>query len=482
MAKRREVVNIFITDESIGIFQASKKDGAPLSALIELEKHVIENGYIKEPESLLLVLKTLFKEHNIKTKSIHMVIHDQNILIRKINIKKEELQKKSISNFLNEQKGKTIHFPFDEPNISYAVQSEDETSMSVATVITDENCLHDYHDIFDKLGAKNVHFDVSPVILSQLYTSDIKKKLDHLMVVSVFDSMLTINLLENGIPIFGMIEEFEGNLKSFDEMIESYIERVANYYKFNIKKGLESISQAVLFNFSKQISNQHLKSNIKPESENFKLDIFRMNELEGINNSHDLCLMAYAENQVINTEKDNQFNISIERVKKLTRYGNFLLVLSFAVFTAIALIYIPLFTFNQDINNQMNRNNILQYQLDMLTEDTPEPISYTDIEINYSQAYDYINSQIDQPSDYYSDLLSEISGSLEVSHYTLNAQTHEIQIWISSTSEVELYEYLVTIYEAYGVTSIEDATRWMVAQPERRFISNLLMEVTIHYA
>ncbi len=483
MAVRRQEVNIFVTDESIGIFQQSKAELPALSYHLELEKNIIENGYIKEPETLLVVLKSFFKQNKIHAKSVNMVIHDQNLLIRELVISREELQRKTILNYIHEQTGKIFHFPFDEPNISYVVKSEDENSISIIVVITDENLLQDYHDVFDSLGVKNVSFNISANVLYHIYHQETEKQYDHLMIVSVFDYMLTINVMEKDIPVFGMIEEFEGNLKSYDEMIENYIERVANYYRFNIKKGVEAITDIVIFNFSREISDKHITEKIKPEIKDVHIEVHQKDkDNQEIQDAHKICIMAYAESVLMQSPEPQHFNFSIDRVKKMNRYANYIMVLSFAIFTAITLIYIPLFTFNEDINIQTNINNVLQHQLDVLQQDNPIISEYTDTEIDYSNAYDFINQQLVYPADYYRDLLSQIYGSLEVVRYSLNASDHEITIMVSATSYAELFEYAVLIDEAYGISDTPNESRWIVTQSEEINLSTLLMEVTLQYA
>jgi len=481
---RKGEVNLFITDESIGIYQLPiNKNEQPKKVVIELENQIIENGYIIDPEMLLLKLKELFKLNSIKPRSINLTVQDQNLLIREFVIQKDELQKKSILTYIHEQEGKRIHFPFDEANITYYTKSEDETTVSVVVIISDENLLHDYHDIFDRLGVKYVSFNIAPRVLYRLYESKTDNKLDQVMIVSLYNQMITINVLENGIPVFGMIEESEETVVNYFELVENYIERVANYYKFNIKKGLVDISDIVLFNFNKQLSNEDIRKKIKPQVEKIKPEVFQLSQDTPEGKIVDFeCIMAYASSIRKDKNQEHLFNFVLERTKKINLYGNYLLIIAFAIFSGIALIYIPYITTNEDINVQANINNILQNQLDTLKEDTPILPEISVNEQNYSNTYDFLLEHVDQPATYLENLLDEVTGSLEVQRYTLNAEENEIVLLVSATSEVELYEYLIIIYESYGITLDNDETRWMIAQPSRRFISSLLMEVTINYA
>ncbi|MBU1094246.1 MAG: hypothetical protein KKH01_07275 [Firmicutes bacterium] len=484
MLFRKGEVNIFITDEAVGIYQSAlKKDKAPISTVIDLEKQIVENGYIIDPEALYLKIKMLFKKNNIKPRSVNMTIHDQNLLIREFNIDKEDLQKKTIATYIREQEGRSIHFPFEEANITYYVKAEDAQTISAVVIISDENLLQDYHDVFDRLGLKYVSFNIAPRVLYRLYQNEFDKDLEQAMIVSLYGNMITINILEHGIPAFGMIEECEGHANQYYEVVENYIERVANYYHFNVKKGSTNISDIIVFNFNKQISESDIKNKIRPEIENLKLDVYQsQNRISEIENIDDFCTMSYASSLKKKGDHTHLFNFELERSKRITNYANYILVLSFTIFSAVALIYIPYITFNEDINVQQNINHVLQNQLDTLREETPIVPSTSVMERGYSNAYDYLISQVDEPSIYFSDLLDQISGSMQVELYSLDASTQQIMIVVSATSEAELYEYLIVIYEAYGITDGTDDLRWMASQPSRRFISNLMMEVTINYA
>ncbi|MBN2268212.1 MAG: hypothetical protein JXC35_02185, partial [Acholeplasmataceae bacterium] len=127
MASRHEV-SIFISDTQIGFFQyLPDQTYKSKFGTTEIDPGIIENGYIKDPEVLLFQLKSLFKAHQIKPKKLRMVIHDQNILIRQITILKEELKERSISEYVKNERGKSIHFPFENAAVTHMVRSETDT-------------------------------------------------------------------------------------------------------------------------------------------------------------------------------------------------------------------------------------------------------------------------------------------------------------------------------------------------------------------
>ncbi len=61
------------------------------------------------------------------------------------------------------------------------------------------------------------------------------------MLVSIYEGMFSLQIVEEHIPIFNLIEEVDGGLEEYDMIIENFVERIANYYKYNLRKGKAEI-------------------------------------------------------------------------------------------------------------------------------------------------------------------------------------------------------------------------------------------------
>ncbi|HBY65841.1 MAG TPA: hypothetical protein DEG42_05640, partial [Acholeplasmataceae bacterium] len=197
---RRSEISMLVTDESIGFYQYVNVPNKSKSGYIELEKGIVEYGYIKDPSLFLNKLKTLFKTYQIKPNRIELIVHDQNLLVREIEISKDVLLRKSIDQYLSEQQDKAVHFPFEKPTFSHYIKSNNEHSLSVLVLVADESLLQDYHDVFDRVGVKEVTFDLSSLSLYQLYTAKTKNQLKNAMLVSIYERMLTIQIVDGNLP------------------------------------------------------------------------------------------------------------------------------------------------------------------------------------------------------------------------------------------------------------------------------------------
>ena len=115
----------------------------------------------------------------------------------------------------------------------------------VIALITDGLLLHSYHDIFDRLNAKEVKYEISAIPFFNIYNNQVNKLEDIVMFVNLYNNMFSIQIVEHGFPIFNMIEESEGGIEEYAMMVENYVERIANYYKFNLRKGKKVIGKVL---------------------------------------------------------------------------------------------------------------------------------------------------------------------------------------------------------------------------------------------
>ena len=69
------------------------------------------------------------------------------------------------------------------------------------------------------------------------------------MLVSLYDRTITIKIVEDNVPIFSVTEEAEDSSQQYFDVLENYVERIINFYRFNINKGEKSIENIVFYNF-----------------------------------------------------------------------------------------------------------------------------------------------------------------------------------------------------------------------------------------
>lgn len=484
MKKNKDTLSVFISDNSIGYYQKNQTDETLSQyGVVPLEVGMIENGYLHDPVGLLKLMASVYKQKSIKPKSIRLVLHELNVLIREVSVKKTSVQKHNLESYLHNPVNTGLNLPFKHPIISHYVKNETDEEYVCILFIADQDLINDYYDVFERLGAKDFQIDLPSLAMYQCYIRKTDYDLSNTLLVGVFEQLISIHIFEEGIPIFSMIEEVEGVGDAFYETVENYIERIANYYRYNLRKDKKTIYNAVIFNLTDRIPQNTFVEKMGLRLKSFITTIVDVGELSPVlSEQSKVIYLAYTSNQLTSLDIKLKANFEIERLNKNALLANYIFVLALAVFSVFTLLYIPLQLHLNEYRNLQAINSELTLQLEALQEEIPSSSDYSSAQIDYNKAFDYLMNQEKSPSGYMNDLSSFIDGGLSLSKYSVNTKEQKITLTLSADSELALNDYLLEIYEAYGMTNETDSARWMVSVPMRKNISALVMEVTVYYA
>lgn len=491
LGKNKNPLSLFITDNGAAIFggKIEKDSNNAVYGQISFEKGVIENGYIKDPKALLDSLRTFWKENRIKPRFIRLVIQDQNILVREFVIQKVDLEKKSIEEYFYNQFGKKFHVLFEKPVISYQIVNETMLAYNILLYIADENLLQDYYDILEHLGVKDVIFDIAISALMEIAdetedAEEIKEK--NVMIVSIFDNLISFHIIEKNRLIFSAIEECDGNREHFKEVITNNIERISNYYRYNLRKGKSQIEKTLVFNLNDYLDSKDIKETIFPDLKHLKIQLYHSESIQEV--FKDLpkgSLVAFGSNEfLLRRQKDKKIiDFKLNRINRLRLAGYYLFVLTITIFATISLLYIPYHQNRDQIINQTYHNQALEYQVNLLEN----YINNQGIEESNSDlvaAYNLISSkQDDFPKNYFLDLENELPLSVTITDYELNVAQKTITITITAEETQDLIDYILFIYEKFGVSDENiNLNQWITTFPESDFLTDKVCEVIIYYA
>lgn len=491
MKKNKNPLSLFITDNGAAIFggKIEKDTNNAVYGQISFEKGVIVNGYIKEPKTLLGQLKSFWKENNVKPRFIRLVLQDQNILVREFVIQKTDLVKKSIEEYFYSQLGRKFHVLYEKPVISYQITNETMFSYTTLVYIADENLLHDYYDVLEHLGVKDVIFDMAISALMEIAdeaenAEDIKQ--ENVLMVSLYDRLISFHIIENNRLIFGSIEECEGNKERLFEVFSTNIERIANYYRYNIRKGKSQIQRTIIFDLNDCLDPKELKEKVFPDFKHLNIQLYYSESIHEV--FKDLpkgSLVAFGSNEfLLRRQKDKKIiDFKLKRINQLRLLGYYILVMVITIFTSISLIYIPYHQNRDKINNQLYQNDALQYQLNLLQNylDNQEENSEYDQIVD---SYKLIRETQDQlPIENFFDLESQLDNEVSISDFEFNVKEKSITIIINGEKTVDIINYILKVYEEYGIDQENPSQiQWMTSLPETNFITDFVCEVVIYYA
>jgi type IV pilus assembly protein PilM len=482
MAKNKNPIGVFITDNGVAFFGGVIHDEKAIFGQEKLPYGTISNGYIKEPEVLLDYLKATWKKNEIKPKFIRLVLQDQNVLVREFTIDKKDIEKISIEDYFIKQIGKDFHVPFDRVILSHQVKSETKDKLTILLFIADENLLQDYYDVFEKLGIKDIVFDLAVSALMEVAKDQFDYFHKNVLMVGIYDNQLSIQIVENDKLVFGMIEECEGKQEALYKKFEIITERVANYYQYNMRKGKRQIDTTIVFNLNDNLDNDIVKQKLLPSIKDLNPKFFSFKQHKDIFETGPKGIMvAYASNEILlHREKEEKIiDFNLERLNPLKYYSSYVFVAALAIFALVSIIYLPYSTQRKQIIEQENINQVLEYQRDSLQSslnDETYTNAYTDLYIDILTYQEFL------PIDEYLDLVSILPNGVDIIDVEFLSQDKQIIIILQADTTNECLDYILDIYENYGTFEEVSGQKWMISQPEENVISSGLVEVVIDYA
>jgi len=483
--RRGNETNLYLSDSSVGLFtRRANRTGEEVHGRIDLGKGILENGYVADAEQLVLRLKTLFKANGLKPKRIRLVLNSRNVVMRVVDLPRGEVAETGIAAKLDAELGKTIHFPFPHPRVSYNLIGQDDASVKVFVVASDDKLLNDYLDVFDRLNVREVVFDTPALCLYTLFTNTANVRYRSMMLVTVYDRYFTIRIFEEDIPVFNLVEEFEGDVGTRYEEIDNYVERVANYYRYNMNRGDRSIESALVVNLGEQDDEARFESAFSARPFGIPYRVFKFPDAPSGTGWNRAGLIAFAAGleKTGNLAKIPHFDFRLDRPLRQTRMMQRILAVAFAVFSIVSLVYIPYHTTSEEIFILENENRNLSAQLEALEAEIALLPSFSAKERAYSDAYDALVDAGSPIAPYLADLFDMTGTDVEVLSWTYGAADREIRIVLEGSSLAVLQEYVLAVYEAHGIVGEPESGRWIDTYPVYAGSGTNRIEVTFRHA
>ncbi len=483
--KKKNIASVYITDHNITIYSHCIYDST-LSEYIsqDLEPGVISQGYIKKPKKFLLIFKQAIKALKNRPKNVHWVMQDQNLLIREYEIDKKNLENLSVEDHLKAEIGKNIRYPFANATFAFKTLNESDASINISMFIADQDLIEDYLDIFNKAGIRHVNYSVLSSAINMLYNDSEADVIKNTMVVLILNDTITINIIENRRTIFGTLDECNGQEKDCGEL-KDYIDRIANYYKYNLRDGNREIDNVfVLDTTENQMIKNKLSDYQADEAFDYKLNMVDVNDFNPVKKDMpNILAVAYLSSISVEKTGLGSIEFNINRIGRSTLLANYLLVLSVGIIAVVSLIYIPYMNMLDRVNEQEVVNHALDMQKQMLVANVEANNVFSSSEIAYNHAYSFLIDKEPKEEYYLESLADMASGNVRLLNMGIDKGNQSVEMKIQADDVKDLYEFIIDIYETYGIVDgIDDTGRWITEYPEFTFVSGNTMEVVIHYA
>jgi type IV pilus assembly protein PilM len=190
---------------------------------INIEPGIIEEGAIKDPETVSESIREIYKESKIKEKNIAISIGGYSVIVKKINVQtmtEEELQE-------------TIHFeaeqyiPFDisDVNLDFQIIGESEhnpNQMGVLLVAAKKEMVNEYNNLVQMTGLNACIIDVDAFALQNIYEFNYDSIDESIALIDIGASKTSLNIIKENTSVF--MRDVSLGCGQIDEKIASLVE------------------------------------------------------------------------------------------------------------------------------------------------------------------------------------------------------------------------------------------------------------------
>jgi type IV pilus assembly protein PilM len=224
--KKTHLIGLDIGSRTIKLAEiVDKKAGRVFKSFhtINIEPGIIEEGAVKDPETVSESIRRLYKEAKLKEKNVAISIGGYSVIVKKINVQtmtEEELQE-------------TIHFeaeqyiPFDisDVNLDFQIIGESEhnpNQMGVLLVAAKKEMVNEYINLVRMTGL-NVHIiDVDAFALQNIFEFNYDPGDENIALIDIGASKTSLNILKDNTSV--LMRDVSLGCRQINEKIASFVE------------------------------------------------------------------------------------------------------------------------------------------------------------------------------------------------------------------------------------------------------------------
>ncbi len=170
---------------------------------INLEPGIIEEGAVKDPETVSESIRKIYKEAKLKEKNVAISIGGYSVIVKKINVQK----------MTEEELKRTIHFeaeqyiPFDisDVNLDFQILGESEhnpNQISVLLVAAKKEMVNEYINLVRMTGLNVRIIDVDAFALQNIFEFNYDPGDENIALIDIGASKTSLNILKDNASVF----------------------------------------------------------------------------------------------------------------------------------------------------------------------------------------------------------------------------------------------------------------------------------------
>jgi type IV pilus assembly protein PilM len=204
--KKTHLIGLDIGSRTIKIAEVVDKKTSQIFKsfhTINIEPGLIEEGTVKDPETVSKYIRELYKKAKLKEKNVAISIGGYSVIVKKINVQ----------NMTEDELQETIHFeaeqyiPFDisDVNLDFQILGESEhnpNQMSVLLVAAKKEMINEYINLVQMTGLNLCIIDVDAFALQNIFEFSYDSGDENIALIDIGASKTSLNILKDNSSVF----------------------------------------------------------------------------------------------------------------------------------------------------------------------------------------------------------------------------------------------------------------------------------------
>jgi type IV pilus assembly protein PilM len=171
--------------------------------LIEIPHGAIEEGVIKDPETVAAAIKELFKSSNIKDQNVAMSIGGYSVIVKKINV--QTMTEAELQETIHFEAEQYIPFDINDVNLDFQILGENESNpnqMNVLLVAAKKEMIDDYVNLSRMAGLNPCVIDVDAFALQNIHEFNHEAEEETVALIDIGAAKTSLNILKGSTSVF----------------------------------------------------------------------------------------------------------------------------------------------------------------------------------------------------------------------------------------------------------------------------------------
>jgi type IV pilus assembly protein PilM len=206
-AKKDHLVGLDIGSKTLKLCEVfeTRKDGFVLNkfGMIPLPNGAIEDGVIKDPETVSEAIRELFNVQKVREKNVAISIGGYSVIVKKIQL--QNMTDAEIQDTIHFEAEQYIPFDINDVNLDFHVLGENPVAVNkldVILVAAKKELVSEYVDLIELSGLRPCVVDIDAFALQNIYEVNYDTKEGVVALIDIGASKTSLNIVKEGISLF----------------------------------------------------------------------------------------------------------------------------------------------------------------------------------------------------------------------------------------------------------------------------------------